>query len=80
MVKRPCAIKVRIEVVVRNDNTSTDISIILPHPIRHSIFHNYWLMSTHSFIKKSILNSILSYFYMLFTKNFPYVITELYLI
>lgn len=37
MVRRPCAIKVGIEVVVRNDNTSTYVSIILPRGIPYAI-------------------------------------------
>lgn len=47
MVRRPWAIKVGTEVVVRNDNTSTDMYIDYPsarHPIRHSILQNCCLV------------------------------------
>lgn len=53
MVRGPCAIKVGIEVVVRNDNTSTDVSIILPRGISYAIgLQNCYLVTR--FFKKSI--------------------------
>lgn len=52
MVRRLCAIKVGIEVVVRNDNTSTDVSIILPRGIPYAIGYSK-TVALRSF-KKSI--------------------------
>lgn len=63
MVRRPSAIKVGTEVVVRNDNTSTDVSIIPPRGIPYAIRYFKTAALCNAFLEKTdwLLNGILFY-------------------